>query len=135
MKSKTVKDLMSTDLHTLGRNVNLSVAENLMKQEQIRHVAILDEDEQLCGLVTHRDLFRGALLKALGYGSFIEDKMMDKLLIKEVMTNDVLTTTPDTLASAAAQVMLEHKIGCLPVIENGSLVGMLTESDFVKSAN
>jgi CBS domain-containing membrane protein len=116
MQAKTVKDLMSTKVQTLGRNVTLSVAENLMKQEHIRHIAILDEDDRLCGLVTKRDLFRGALLKALGYGSFMEDKLMDKLLVKEAMTNDVLTTTPDTVLSAAAQLMLKHKIGCLPVM-------------------
>jgi len=135
MQLTTVKDLMSTKVHTLGRNDKLSVAENLMEQEQIRHIVILDEDGNPCGVVTHRDLFRGTLLKALGYGSFMEDKLMEKLLVKEAMTSDVLTTTPDTSISTAAKVMLEHKIGCLPVIDNDQLVGILTEGDFVKSVS
>lgn len=134
MQTKTVNDFMSRKVHTLGRNDNLSAAEELMRQEQIRHIVVLDENGDLCGVVTHRDIFRGALLKALGYGSFMVDKLMDKLLLKDAMTNSVLSTTPDKSIADAAKVMLENKIGCLPVIDDGKLVGILTESDLLKSA-
>lgn len=134
MQIKTVKDIMSANVHTLGRNDKVSAAEKLMQQESIRHIVVLDENGDLCGVVTHRDIFRGAMLKALGYGSFMVDKLMDKLLLKEAMTGDVVTTSPDTSISDAARMMLDQKIGCLPVIENNKLVGILTEGDFVESA-
>ena len=60
--------------------------------------------------------------------------MLDTLVVKEVMRTDVITTTPDEPLAEAARVMLERKIGCLPVIEGGRLVGILTEGDFVALA-
>jgi len=53
------------------------------------------------------------------------------LLVKEVMKGDPLTTTPETPLIEAAQILMERKIGCLPVVENGRLVGIVTEADFV----
>jgi CBS domain-containing membrane protein len=99
---------------------------------RIRHLPVLDDDgEQLVGIVSQRDLFRSALAKALGYGESAQRKLLDTFSVKEVMTTDVITTTPDTPLIEAARVLMEHKIGCLPVVENGRLVGILTEGDFV----
>lgn len=57
---------------------------------------------------------------------------MDSILVKNVMTKDVETTTPDTPLVSAEALMAECKIGCLPVVENDALVGILTEGDFVR---
>lgn len=132
--AKLVRDLMVDPVFTLGRNDRLSLANNLLKQQRIRHIPVLDVDGRLCGIVTQRDLFRGALLRALGYGSRIADKMYESLSVKEVMTSDVLTTSPETPAREAARVMLENKVGCLPVVEEGKLLGIITEADYVKAA-
>ncbi len=129
-----VRDLMTDQVVTLGRNDRLSVANNLLKQERIRHLPVLDDDGRLCGIVTQRDLFRGALLRALGYGSRIADKMYESLPVKEAMTGDVLTTSPETPAREAAHVMIENKVGCLPVVVEGKLLGIITEADFVRAA-
>jgi CBS domain-containing membrane protein len=125
---------MADPVITLGRNDQLSLANNLLKQERIRHIPVVDDDGRLCGIVTQRDLFRGALLRALGYGSRIADKMYESLPVKEAMTSEVLTTSPETPARDAAHVMLENKVGCLPVVVEGKLVGIITEADFVKVA-
>lgn len=129
-----VRDVMSSDVFTLGRNDKLSIADNLMKQERIRHIPILDEQGKLCGIITQRDLFRGTLLRALGYGSRAEEKMLEFVVVKEAMRNEVHTTSPGTLLRDAARAMIDKKIGCLPVIEGGELIGILAESDFVKLA-
>ena len=129
-----VCDLMSSPAQTLGRNDRLSSVDDLMTVNRIRHVPILDEDGALCGIVSHRDLFRGALAKALGYGDVAQRKLLDTLVAKEVMTSDVVTTTPDTLLADAATLMLERRIGCLPVVEGTTLAGILSESDFLKLA-
>lgn len=129
-----VADVMCRDVETLDRNDQLSIANDLMQQHRIRHLPILDDDGDVAGVVSQRDLFRGALVRALGYGSGQQQKMMEMLLVKEVMATEVVTTTPDEELQAAARVMLDRKIGCLPVLEDGKLVGILTESDFVALA-
>jgi CBS domain-containing protein len=99
---------------------------------RIRHLPVLDDDgEQLVGMVSQRDLFRGALAQALGYGQYASRRLLDTFAVKDVMTTDVITTSPDTQLAEAAQVLLERKIGCLPVVKNGRLVGIITEVDFV----
>lgn len=130
--SLKVEDVMTREVTTLMRNDKLSVADELMKQERIRHIPVLDRDGQLCGIITQRDMFRGIILRSLGYGSRAEQKMLDMLSIKDAMHEDVITTTPDTPLADAARCMLTHKIGCLPVMEGERLVGLLSEADFVK---
>ena len=127
-----VEDVMSTDPFTLGRNETLSVADNLMKQQRIRHIPILDADGELCGILTQRDLFRGILLRSLGYGERAEQKLLDSLSIKDAMHEDVTSISPKATLSDAARVMLSNKIGCLPVVDGTRLVGLLSEADFVK---
>jgi len=131
----TVESLMSRHVTTLGRNDELSVADDLMTAGRIRHLPVLDEQGRLAGIVTQRDLFHSALVRALGFGTAARDKILQSIVVKNVMTDTVVTTTPDTPLEEAAGVMLEKKIGCLPVIDaEGVLVGILTESDFVAAA-
>jgi CBS domain-containing membrane protein len=132
MKELKVRDLMTSDPTTLKRNDKLTLADDIMRLGRIRHLPVVDDDGQLLiGIVSQRDLFRDALAQALGYGRHAQQQLLDTLSVKEVMTSDVLTTGPDTSLSEAAKVMTERKIGCLPVVENGRLVGILTEGDFV----
>jgi CBS domain-containing protein len=131
MEALCVRDVMTAEVTTLLRNDKLTLADDIMRLGRIRHLPVLDENGQLAGIVTQRDLFRGALARALGYGERAQRQLMDTLLVKEVMTSEVITTTPDTLLAEAALVLVEHKIGCLPVVEAGRLVGIITESDFV----
>ena len=127
-----VSDLMSTEIVTLQRNDRLALADYAMKERAIRHMPVLDESGKLCGLLSQRDLFRGALLRNLGYGDYLEQKMLDNMVVKEAMVSPVVTTGPTTDLQAAACTMIEQKIGCLVVIDNGELVGILTEEDFVR---
>jgi CBS domain-containing protein len=127
-----VRDLMSSEVVTLRRNDQLSIADDVMRLGRIRHLPVLDDDERLVGIVSQRDLFRGALARALGYGVHAQQKLLGQLLVKEVMTNDPITIAPDAPLAAAARLMLERKVGALPVVEGDRLVGILTESDFVK---
>ena len=127
-----VRDVMSRDVHTVGRNDELAIADALMKQERVRHLPVLDEDGKVCAVVSQRDLFRGALLRALGYGARAEELMLRQVAVKDAMSAEIQTTAPDTLVADAARLMIERRIGCLPVIENGGLVGIVTETDFVR---
>ena len=80
-----VADLMSTEMLTLERNDTLTIADDLMKQKRVRHLPVVDEYGDLCGIVTQRDLFRGAVLRALGYGTRAEDLMLATLAVKDAM--------------------------------------------------
>ena len=127
-----VRDVMSREVKTLRRNDQLTLADDLMKQERIRHLPVLDDDgEAVVGILSQRDMFRGALAHALGYGETAQRRMLGLLVVKEVMTSQVVTVAPDAPLSDAARTMVERKIGCLPVVDGGKLVGILTESDFV----
>ena len=127
-----VKDVMSRDVQVVRRNDELSVADTLMKQARIRHLPVLDEDGLVCAVVSQRDLFRGALLRALGYGGRAEEAMLRQVVVKEAMSAEVVTIGPDSSVADAARVMVDRKIGCLPVVEAEKLVGIVTETDFVK---
>jgi len=127
-----VRDRMTSEVVTLTRNDQLSIADDVMRLGRIRHMPVLDEDERLVGIVSQRDLFRGALARALGYGAHAQQKLLGQLLVKEVMTNDPVAIGPDAPLAEAARLMLERKIGALPVVEDGRVVGILTEADFVK---
>jgi CBS domain-containing protein len=129
-----VKDLMSRKVTTLARNDRLSLAEDLMQASRIRHLPVLNESGHLVGILSQRDLFHSALVRALGFGTNAKDKMLQTIAVKNVMTDKVRTTTQDTPVAEAARVMLEHKVGCLPVMQGDELVGILTESDFVAAA-
>lgn len=122
---------MTPEVTTLHRNDMLSLAEQLMNLGRIRHLPVVDEDGQLVGIVSQRDLFHSGLLRALGHGKHAAGRVRDLLPVKEVMATDVITTRPDASLKEAALLMVEKKIGCLPVVDNGRLVGILTESDFV----
>jgi CBS domain-containing protein len=130
-----VRDLMSADVVTLGRNDKLAAAEDLMRLGRIRHLPVVDEDGALAGIVSQRDLFHSGLIRALGYGAHAQHQALATLAIKEAMTTDVVTTTPETPVREAARTMFERKIGCLVVVDGGRIAGILAESDFVKLAS
>ena len=130
---KVVRDLMSSAVRTLKRNDELLIADTVMRTERIRHLPILDDDGRLVGILSQRDLFLSALVRALGHGSAARDRALGSIEVKQVMTADVVTTTPETPIAAAAQVMVDRKIGCLPVVKDDALVGILSESDIVSA--
>ena len=130
---KQVRDLMSPLVRTLERNDKLLIADTVMRNERIRHLPILDDAGRLVGILSQRDLFLNALVRALGHGTVARDRALGSIAVKEVMTADVGTTTPETPITAAAQIMVDRKIGCLPVVEGDALVGILSESDIVSA--
>ena len=89
-----------------------------MQLGRIRHMPVLDERGDLVGIVSQRDLFHNALLKAMGYGTHATDKLREMYLVKEAMTEPVITIGANAPLADAAQLMLEHKIGALVVLDD-----------------
>jgi CBS domain-containing protein len=129
--AKRVRDQMSAEVTTLQHNDALVIADDVMRLGRIRHLPVLDDDQRLVGIVSQRDLFRGALARSLGYGTHAQQKLLGQLIVKEVMTSDPVTIGPDAPIAEAAALMIQHKIGCLVVMAGEELVGLLTEGDFV----
>lgn len=128
-----VRDVMTAEVTSLERNDELTLAEDIMRLGRIRHLPVIDKETgELAGILSGRDLFQSALLRALGYGSAGHRRVLKTLRVKEVMSSDVKTVEPDAPLAHAAQTMLRHKLGCMPVVEGGRLVGILTEADFVR---
>src|ERR1700758_5056105 len=116
MKPLKVRDVMTADPTTLKRNDKLTLADDIMRLGRVRHLPVLDDDNQtLVGIVTQRDLFRDALAQALGYGKHAQRRILDTLSVKDVMATEVVTVTPDSSLVEAARLLTARKIGCLPV--------------------
>ena len=127
-----VEDRMTRNIRTLHPNDKLSLADELMEIGKFRHVVVLaDGSREVVGVVSHRDIFYGALAWSLGHGTAAHQRALDTLPVKNVMTSSVTTVTPDTPLAGAARTMLEGRIGCLPVVKDERLVGILTEGDFL----
>jgi CBS domain-containing protein len=125
-----VREIMVKEVATLDVNDELSLANDIMRLGRIRHLPVVD-GTRLVGIVSERDLFRTSLAQALGYASKDTRDLMKTLRIKDVMVPGVITIPPDTELCEATKMMMEEKIGCLPVVEDARLVGLITETDIL----
>jgi CBS domain-containing protein len=120
-----VDQYMTTDLFTVHADDPIEMLVNLMSWERIRHVPVEDKDHNLIGLVTYR-----AVLKFLTGGGVLADTPVSEIMRTEVTTVGLETATLDAL-----RLMRRLRIGCLPVVQDGRLVGILTEEDFMTIAS
>lgn len=128
----SVSDVMTSEVVTLDVNDSLHIADDVMVLGRIRHMPVVDADGGLEGILSQRDLFKGALARALGYGEHAQQKLYDILRVKDVMTVEVMTVPPDAPLVEAARMMTDRKIGCVVVVEKGRVAGILTETDIVR---
>ncbi len=126
-----VGDCMTRNVRTVRRNQKLSIAEELMKVGGFRHVVVVDDEDEIAGVVSHRDIFHGALAWSLGQGALAHQKTLEIVTAKQVMRTDVQTIDSQASLPEAASIMRNYRIGCLPVTENDRLVGIITEGDFL----
>ena len=125
-----VKEVMVKEVATLDVNDELSLANDIMRLGRIRHLPVVD-GTRLVGIVSERDLFRSSLAQALGYASKDTRDLMKTLRIKDIMVTGVITIPPETEFCEATKIMMDEKIGCLPVVEENRLVGLITETDIL----
>lgn len=125
-----VRDIMTKEVATLDINDELSLANDIMRLGRIRHLPVVD-GPRLVGIISERDLFRSSLAQALGYGTKATRDIMKTLRIKDVMVSAVVTVSPNADLCEAVRLMLDKKIGCLPVAEGDRLVGLITETDIL----
>lgn len=127
----TVDEIMSIELRTLSEDNTLADAQKIMSDAHIHHIPITNGDNSLKGLVSHRDVL-AATESQLSEATLAQNAR--EVPVSEFMTRDVATVDPRANLRQAAIYLQKHKYGCLPVVEGGSLVGIVTDSDFVSVA-
>ncbi len=129
----TVKDIMTTNVFTLYEDDNLRVLSELMNWRNIRHIPVVDQENHLVGLMTHRDFLKIALSNLSGISESEANHVYEDIPIGEVMIRNVASVGQETPLFEAADLMASEKYGCLPVVEQGRLTGIVTEADFVRA--
>jgi len=119
---------MQREVVTLEVEDSLGLADDLMRLGRIRHMPVTARG-RLVGIVSQRDLFRAAISSVLQFRTGVEREWLAKIPIREIMTAHVCSIGPEAPISEAAKVMLDKRIGCLPVVEGEQLVGLLSETD------
>jgi CBS domain-containing membrane protein len=131
-RERLVRDLMTEKVFTLKPKDDLAALYDLMDSRHVRHVPIVDSDGELIGLVTDRDLSRSALGAVEELPLSVERDILRRRRIRDIMATEPDTIEPDATLREAAEILLENKVGCLPVLEGLHLVGIITEADFVR---
>jgi len=129
-----IREIMTANVFTLSSDRHADLAEDVMNWQRIRHIPIVNGAEMLVGLVTHRDIL-SATIRAVQQYDETSRESLRHVPIESIMQKKVITVAPDTDVREAASMMIDKKIGCLPVVQNDKLVGIVTEADFLKLAS
>ena len=128
----SVNTIMSKNLITLKVYDELSHAEELFKKNKIRHIPVVSDDK-IVGMLSYSDLLRITFVDAVDDDADVVDGTVYNLFtMSQVMTKNVITIAPETTVKEAAEIFLKGEFNALPVVENGSLVGIITTTDLLK---
>ncbi|MCI0393747.1 MAG: CBS domain-containing protein [Chloroflexi bacterium] len=131
MKQQLVKEWMTKDVVTIEPGTTLPEAHRLMRERRIRRLPVV-KNGRLVGIVTRGDIRGAEASDATSLSIWELNYLLARLKIDEIMTRNPVTVSPETTIGAAAQVMLDNKISGLPVVEDGRVVGIITESDIFR---
>lgn len=132
MAKLKVRNLMTESVFSIQADEDLARLNDLMDDLQVRHVPVVNSDGDVVGLVSQRDLIRRVLYTSEELTLNEQRDLLQEMLVQEIMVPDPETVDPETEIDEAGRIMLDNKLGCLPVVEDEHLVGILTEADFVK---
>ena len=127
-----VKMWMTRDPITAAPTLSIKAAWRLLQERRIRHLPVV-EGGKLVGIVTDRDLRRVLPSPATSLEIHELNYLLDKITVSEVMTKDVISTTPFTLIPDVARTLLRNRIGAVPVLEGGALVGIISQTDVLEA--
>ncbi len=127
-----VSTVMARDFVSVASGERLDFVDDVMKLGRIRHMPVIDGDV-LVGVVSQRDLLAASLSRALDFESGQRRSFMRSVQVSEVMSRHPITVTPEASLREAARLMLSHKIGCLPVVDDeAATIGLVTETDLLR---
>jgi len=126
-----VREIMMGSPVTLNPEDTLDLASDVISLGRIRHIPVVEEG-RLVGLLSERDLMGAAASQIFGLKQRSKSALLKSVLIKDVMKKRVVTVGPQTPIRDVAHLMAEKKIGCVPVISEGTLVGLVTTTDILR---
>ena len=130
-KEGVVREIMMGSPVTLTPEDTLDLASDVISLGRIRHIPVVEEG-RLVGLLSERDLMGAAASQIFGLKQRSKAALLKSVRIKDVMKKKVVTVGPQTPIRDVAHLMAEKKIGCVPVVSDGSLVGLVTTTDILR---
>jgi len=128
-----VKDRMTPNPVTVTEDSSFEDALHMMKEKKIRRLPVVNKKGRLVGIVADKDLFTASPSPATSLSVFEVHYLLSKMKMKSLMTKRLITVGIDCPLEEAARIMVDHKIGSLPVLKENKLVGIITETDIFKT--
>lgn len=133
MPKDRVRDYMTADVWTVRDDDALRVVLNPLLTRRFRHVPVLGSADRLVGILTDHDLRRALPSPLVEIDAGERDQLVDETTVSRVMTKDPTTVSPDAPLEEAVGLLIDQKIGGLPVVDNGKLLGIFTETDALRA--
>ena len=130
----TIEEFMTTEPYTLRETDSINDAWEVMIGKHIRHIPVIDDENHVLGLISQRDILAATEPGAIREAKKASHELKSDITLAEIMTRDVKVIHKKDSLRQAALYLQSHKFGCLPVISDGSLVGIITDSDFIDIA-
>ncbi len=127
-----VKDRMTSDPVIITTDTSLKDALEIVRSNPFRHLPVLDEDGKLVGIVTEKSLVYASPTSTSALSVFEVDYILSRTKVGQIIQGSVVTVGPDWPIEEAARVMVDHRIGCLPVVEDDKLVGIISDTDIFR---
>ncbi len=128
-----VRHYMTREVFTIQSDKKLFAVQEIMKWAKVRHVPVVDQAQRLIGMISHRDLLHASIsLISTHLAEAERQQHLWNIPIQDVMQSSVTTIAPEAPIQMAARLMRKQKIGCLPVVSNGKLVGLISEYDLLQ---
>ncbi len=129
-----IEAIMSPEVVSIVEDTHFSNVPQLFTNHNIRHLPVVDEDNELVGLMTQRELYKIQSPRKLEDGSwYYDESILDNIILSHVMIKDLLTLHPEDTVKEAVFLMVHHKCGCIPIVdEKNILCGIITQHDILK---
>ncbi|HIV99010.1 MAG TPA: CBS and ACT domain-containing protein [Candidatus Ornithospirochaeta avicola] len=128
----TVESRMTRNPVTIGPDQNVTEASELMKKEKVHRLPVLDKDRNLIGIITEKDILHATPSPASSLSIHEMAYLLSKLTVRKLMSKNPVTISKDVPVEEAARFMVDQDLSCLPVIEDGKLIGIVSKSDLFK---
>ncbi|MCB0092142.1 MAG: CBS domain-containing protein [Caldilineaceae bacterium] len=129
-----VKEYMTSPAATISSKIGIQAGLKMMKEGKFRRLPVVDDRGKLVGIVSERDLLHASPSQATSLSIWELNYLLSKVQIAEIMTKNVMVARPEASLESAASVMLDNKIGGLPVVDaDNKVIGIITESDIFKA--